>query len=104
MISLMKELVGVSDGYHSGYHGFQGEFEQGKPKGTLALPFGNLPLPLFRSPSPLGGPLPFGSLHLLGGPPPPFQRSVPPSWWCSNPMKRTTTISYKYPTPKIIES
>ncbi len=52
--------MGVGGGYHSGYHGFQGELDQGKPKGTLTPPTGNLPLPPFGSPPPLGGPLPFG--------------------------------------------
>ncbi len=47
----MKESMGVGGGYHSGYHGFQGELDQGKPKGTLTPPTGNLPLPPFGSPS-----------------------------------------------------
>jgi len=38
----MKELVGACGGYHNGYHGFQRELDQGKPKGTLVPPIGNL--------------------------------------------------------------
>jgi hypothetical protein len=79
MIFFMKELVAVCGGYHNGYHGFQGELDQGKPKGTLVPPTGNLPLLPIESLLPFGGPLPFGSLPLPEGPPPPPRRSTPPS-------------------------
>jgi len=30
-----------------------------------------------------------------------FQRSASPSWWSSTPMRRATTTSHRYPTPRI---
>ncbi len=98
MIFLMKEPVGVSGGYHNGYHGFQGELDQGKPKRTLAPPTKFPPLPPLRSPLPLRGP------PLPGGLPPPPKRFAPPSWWFSIPMRRITIVSCRYPTPKIMKS
>jgi hypothetical protein len=57
--------VGAGGGYQGGYHGFQGELDQGASKGTLAPPTINPLPPLYGHPPPP----PKDLLPLLGGPP-----------------------------------
>jgi hypothetical protein len=69
--------VGVSGKYHGGYHGFQGELNQGTLKSTPTLLTKNLPSPLPRGCLPLGGLLPFRGLPSPKGPPPPLEGPFP---------------------------
>ncbi len=70
--------MGVSGEYHSGYHGFQGEFGQGTLKSTPVFPTGNQPPPPLRGRSPFGGLLPLGGPLPLRGPPTPPKGLLPP--------------------------